>query len=537
MNKRCVHTGDWDSGTYLGQIPEAAHTFRVAANSNEFQLTIGETTFGGLSQLSKQPGAVIDYGSLIWTTLQRARNVSEAITVMADLVSQHGYASDGESFSIADPNEIWIMEMIGKGPNATGAVWAACRIPDGYVSGHANQARIRSFVGKKDCRWAPDVVSFAKDQGLYPANGKPEDFSFSDTYDPVSFTGRRLAELRVWEFFRQVAEDEGFGDKYLAYVTGLDPAAATDRMPLWIKPRAKVSLNDTMWFMRAHYEDTPFDMRQDVGAGAFGAAVRVRPLDWQYGASQYHNERPIGVQQTGWHFVAQMRSWLPDPVGGIVWFGVDDTAHSHHIPVYVGAAAVSKKWSDAGIQHVDDEGLGLKVDFDKAFWVFNMVANLVYGRYEDAHPVVAQRIAQTEAGYFKAVARIDAKAAKLGAKEAEALLTEFTVATGDKAVSDWLELWKDLFFRFRDFFTVTPPAQTRADSNINNSNNNNNNNNNNDQKKPDYPWASVNQGGYSARWAKKIVAETGARYRVPDDQGSGLGDSGHDARKRRILGL
>jgi dipeptidase len=263
---------DWDSGNYLGSIPEAAHTYNVVGNVNEHQLTITETTFGGLGQFSSQKGAIIDYGSLIWITLQRAKTAQEAITVMDELMQKYGYASDGESFSIGDPNEVWIMEVMSKGEGELGSVWVAQKIPDGYVSGHANQARIRTFIQNdpSTSRFAHDVIDFARKKNLY--NGTDAEFSFSDTYDPVSFVSARMCEARVWNMFRQVAAESDFENEYLDYVKGEN---LTNRMPLYIKPKEKISLNDTFWFMRGHYENTYFDMSVDVGAGPFQSIYRV----------------------------------------------------------------------------------------------------------------------------------------------------------------------------------------------------------------------------------------------------------------------
>ena len=275
MNETVRETYDWDSGTYLGEIPGfGKETYNVIGNTNEFGLTIGETTFGGNSTLSGGPG-VLSYGSVIWITLQRAKTAREAITVMDSLMQTYGYTSDGESFSIADPSEVWIMEVVGKGPKIKGTVWVAKRVPDGYIAAHANQARIRAPLASDPdhCRYSHDVVDFAKSLGLY--SGAVEDFSFSDTYDPVGFTGARVAEARVWEMFRQVSADPSFGHEYEPYIMGRN---LSHRMPLWIKPRAPLSLNQTFWLMRSGYQGSALDMQDtaDVGSGPFDAAMRVR---------------------------------------------------------------------------------------------------------------------------------------------------------------------------------------------------------------------------------------------------------------------
>ena len=490
---------DWDSGKYLGEIPEVASTYNVVGNTNEFQLTIAETTFGGLGSLSSQSGAIIDYGSLIWITLQRAKNVQEAITVMDDLMQKYGYASDGESFSLADPKEVWLMEVMSKGEGELGSVWVAQKIPDGYVSGHANQARIRTFNHNdpSTSRFAHDVVDFARKKGLYPSDKADSEFSFSDTFDPVSFTGARLCECRVWNMFRQVAAEDNFGDQYLDYVKGEN---LTHRMPLFIKPRDKISLNDTFWFMRSHYEGTYFDMTVDVGAGQYASAYRARPLFWETSDKvTYHNERPIGVQQTAWHFTAQMRSFLPDIIGAVVWFAVDDTAHSVHVPFYPSVTKISEKWADKGIQHVDDEKASLKVSFDSAWWLFNMVANLCYNRYDAMNPVVQAKIVEVESGYFKDTQAIEEKAKGMiqDGKTAEVreMLTQFSMERADNIVVEWLEFWKELFFKFRDYFVVSPPAAPAHPK--------------------DHPWPSVVQGGYPTKWNDVVAKETGDHYLVP----------------------
>ena len=322
---------EWDTGKYLGEIPQVAQTYNVFGNMNEHQLSISETTFTGLKELIDTTG-LIDYGSLIYITLQRAKTAREAIVVMTNLVKDYGYYSSGESFSIADPNEVWIMEMIGKGVGNKGAVWVAMRIPDDCVSAHANQARITTFPlqSKKNPKsisskniskiynpevevvYAADVISFARTQGLY--EGTDADFSFSDTYNPLDFGGLRFCEARVWTFFRQI--DPSI-NRFYSYING----ETRERMPLWVKPTHKLSARDLMRVMRDHYEGTELDMTVGAGSGPYNTVFRPSPLTYKVDGVEYYHERPIGTQQTGFTFIAQMRNWLPNPIGGILWFG------------------------------------------------------------------------------------------------------------------------------------------------------------------------------------------------------------------------
>ncbi|MBU8921582.1 MAG: C69 family dipeptidase, partial [Bacteroidales bacterium] len=329
---------EWDTGKYLGQIPQVAHTYSVVGLINEHQVSIGETTWGGRSEL-RDSTAVMDYGSLMFITLQRSKTAREAIDVMTSLVAEHGYYSSGESFSIADPNEVWFMDLIGKNAANPGAVWVVRKIPDGYISGHANQARIRQFPlkDKKNCLYAPDVIDFAREMGYY--EGSDKDFSFADAYGPLDYGALRFCEARVYAMFNRAAPSLNLSMDFVKGVAGAEP------MPLFIKPDRKLSVHDIMEFMRDHFEGTDFDMTKDVGAGPYSCPYRWRPLTWTVDENKYVNERATSTQQTGFSFVSQMRSWLPDPIGGVTWFSVDDTYSTVYVPIYCGINKVPHSYA------------------------------------------------------------------------------------------------------------------------------------------------------------------------------------------------
>ncbi|MCX6555532.1 MAG: C69 family dipeptidase, partial [Candidatus Aminicenantes bacterium] len=323
---------DGDSNKYLGKIRQVRRTYSVVGLMNEFQVAVGETTFGGREELV-DPKAVVDYGTLMNLALQRGRTAREALQVMTSLVAEYGYASEGESFSISDPTEVWILEMISKGPDKKGAVWVAWRVPDGYVCAHANQPRIHKFPLQKTNNFsnmkqtvfhAPDVVSFAREKGYF--KGADNEFSFADAYAPLNFGARRFCEGRVWEFFRRVTPDSKQMDAYKDYALGIKPGA--EPIPLFIKPDKKLSVRDVMELMRDHFEGTEMDMTKDIGAGPFVLPYRWRPMEWKVdkdAKEEYIFERAVSTQQTAYSFVAQSRSWLPNPIGGIFWMGLDDT--------------------------------------------------------------------------------------------------------------------------------------------------------------------------------------------------------------------
>lgn len=475
---------EWDTGKPLGKIKQVRHTYNVVGNMNENQVAIGETTFGGREELLDTT-AIVDYGSLIYIALQRSKSAREAIHVMTLLVAEYGYASEGESFSISDKNEAWILEMIGKGPGRKGAVWVARRIPDGYICGHANQARITTFPLKDtmECLYAPDVISFAKEKGYY--KGADKDFSFADAYAPLKFDGVRFCEVRVWSMFRKVNSDM---DKYFDYVKGSN---LKNRLPLWIKPDRKISLQDMMMFMRDHLEGTPLDMTKDLGAGPFGLPYRWRPLTWKADTTVYCNERATATQQTGFSFVAQSRGWLPDKIGGIIWFGVDDAASSAYTPMYTCMTKVPETFAVGN-------GDMLTYSDNSAFWAFNFVANFCYLRYNVMIEDVKKVQSELEGYYLTNAAKVDATAQELFSKDPEkavAYLTDYSVKSGNQTVSRWKELGHYLLVKYID-----GNIKKEKDGKF--------------QRNPYGMAVSPSQPGYPEWYLKKIAEDTGDKLKV-----------------------
>ena len=468
---------DWDSGEPLIQIPQVAHTYSVVGNINEHQLAIGETTYGGREELANLVEGGIDYGSLIYLTLQRAKNAREAITVLAGFLSQYPYHSEGESFSICDPNEVWIFELIGKRNKPVkadlakklkytytdGAVWVARRIPDGYVCGHANQARITQFpqedkkfkktFGKGlhkaissahlnyinepevECVYSSDVITFARACGWY--DGLDADFSFTDTYAPLTFSGVRACDARVYAMFRRVNASMV---KYERYAMGDIKA---ERMPLWIKPDHKVDVQEVMNLMRDHYEGTPMDMTKDVGAGPFNCPYRWRPMNWDIDGQTYIHERATSTQQTGFSFVAQCRNWLPDKVGGIIWFGVDDTYSTVYCPMYCGITDIPLCFR---------EGNGNMVTYSPtaAFWLFNRVTNFVYSRYKDMIVDVQKVQSKLESNFIADVQKYDQRVKDATDNEMTTLLNDFSNRQAKKMMDEWNGLDQYLLVKYMD---------------------------------------------------------------------------------------
>ncbi len=420
---------DWDTGKFLGRIPEAPVTYTRVGNMNEHQVAIGETTFGGRAELAG-PSGMVDYGSLIYIALERSRTAREAIATMAALVEEHGYSSSGESFSVADPSEVWILEMVGKGKGAKGAVWAAVKIPDGAICAHANQSRIRRFPldDPKSAIFSKDVISFAREKGWF--KGDDRDFSFADAYAPPDFESRRICEGRVWSVFRRACPSRDFPLDWVKSVPGAEP------LPLWVKPDRKLATRDVMELMRDHFEGTELDMTKDVGAGPFKLPYRWRPLTFKLDGKEYLHERAISTQQTGFSFVAQARSWLPDPIGGVLWFGVDDTACTVYVPMYCGIR-------EAPAGYAQGSGSWNEFGWDSAFWIFNFVANFAYGRWSDMIVDLRKVQDELEGKFIAEQAETDAAAKKLH-EQSPALARDFLTAYSARQAELTLKRWRKL---------------------------------------------------------------------------------------------
>ncbi len=490
-----------DTHKYLGRIPQVSHTYSVVGLMNEHQVAIGETTYGGRPELVDTTG-LIDYVNLMMMALQRSRTAREAVTVMGRLVEEYGYYSSGESLSIADPNEVWIMEIIGKGTELVteggrtynknkGAVWVAVKIPDGYVCGHANQARIRQFPldDPANCIYAPDVIDFAREKGYY--TGTDEEFSFSDTYAPVDFSGARFCEVRVWSFFKDI--NDGMY-QYFDYVKGED---LENRMPLFIKPNRKLSNRDMMNFMRDHLEGTELDMTKDAGAGPFGLPYRWRPLTWEYNGKTYINERATATQQTGFSFVAECRPIKPDWLGGIFWFGVDDAAATTYVPMYCGMTRVPESYA---------VGNGDLLTFSEtsAFWTFSFVSNFSYLRYNVMMEDVRKVQSELEDRYTKEVKEIDEAALALNDVNptmAREFVTNYSVKTGNYTVKRYKELGQYLLVKYID-------GNIKIEEN-------------GEFYRTQYgmPPQTPHQPGYPEKWKEAVVKDTGKKLLMPKGAG------------------
>ena len=472
---------EWDTGKYLGQIPQVRHTYQTVGNMNEHQLIIGESTFGGRPELYDSTG-IMDYGSLIYVALQRARTAREAIDIIVDLADTYGYCSSGESFSIADKDEVWVMELIGKGFRASedgnarkGIVWVARRLPDGYICAHANQSRISTFPldDPENCLYSPDVISFAREMGYF--DGRDEDFSFCDAYNPLNFGSMRGCEARAWAAFNILCDGQfTFEDEngnlvtrnsydYIDYAMGYD---ASKRFPLFVRPERKLTVKDVADVMRDHFEGTPMDMTTDIGAGGNALPYRWRPMDFEYEGQLYVNERAIATQQTGFWFVGQSRGWLPDVIGGLLWFGTDDAATSYLTPIYTNITKVPECFAEGN-------GSILEYSPTSAFWMCNRVANSCYRMYNIMAPVVREKADSFEKGQMAVIPDIDSQALDLYRKaldipkrqirrndevakvpdpftEVKDFLTDYSVETAQGIFREWTALETFLLLKFMD---------------------------------------------------------------------------------------
>ena len=428
----------WDTHKFQGEIDQVANTYAVLGNLNEHQVCITESTFGGRKELVDTTG-ILDYGNLIYITLQRAKTAIEAIQVMSDLVTRYGYCSSGETFTIADPNEIWIMEMIGKGPDIKGAVWVAQKLPDDCISVHANHSRITTIDmnDRTNCRYSKDVISFAKEKGYF--DGKNKDFSFSDAYDPMSFNARRFCDARIWSIYKKVAKET---EKYVDYVLG----GSEERLPLWVKPDKKVSLLALKNLMRDHFENSPLSLAKDPGSEPFGAEYRFEPRTWEVDGKKYFNENPIASPKNAFSFVAQMRNWLPDKIGGVLWFGVDDATFTVYVPIYCGTTQVPYCFRKGN-------GSLLKFSWDAAYWVFNWVSGMAYSKYKYIAPDIQKTQADFEQKLEDNLEVVEVAAQSLYKKSpdyANRFLTEYSENQATLMMNRWKELGEFLMVKYTD---------------------------------------------------------------------------------------
>ncbi len=479
---------DWDTKAYHGQIPEAPVTYNVIGNINEFQVTVGETTYGGREEMVDSTG-IIDYGSLIYIALQRSRNAREAIKVMTSLAEKYGYNSEGETFTICDPNEAWIMEMMGCGAGSKGVVWVAQRIPDNAICAHANQSRIGKFnmSDHKNVMYSKNVIAFARKKGWFV--GKDADFSWKMAYAKPDFSGRRFCDARVWAFFNHFTD--GFS-RYLPWAEGKDENA--EDMPLWVIPNKKLSVKDVQMAMRDHYEGTPLATDTlDFGGGVWEMPYRPTPLMFKVNGKSYFNERPTSTQQTGFTYVSQMRSWLPREIGGVLWFGNDDGNMIAYTPIYCGNTVQPECYNTPGADAVT-------FSTKNAFWVCNWVSNMVYPRYSLMFPELKSVRDSLESSYFANQPNVETKACELYASDKTAALKYLNEYSNDKAqemLARWNQLAYYLIVKYNDM-CVKPTKNgefIRTKTGIG---------------------ATVQRPGYPASFARKLVQATGNKFEVPE---------------------
>ena len=479
---------DYDTYEYHGEIPEAEVTYNVVGNINEWQVTIGETTFGGREEMVDSTG-IIDYGSLMRIALQRSRTARQAIDIMTSLAETYGYCSEGETFTICDAREAWIMEMMGKGPGSKGVVWVAVRIPDDAICAHANQSRIYTFDqhDPDNVLFSDDCIGYARRMGWF--NGNDDDFSFCEAYAYPDFSGRRYCEARVWSFFRHFSSDM---DRYLPFVEG--KAAQWEHMPLWIVPERKVSLQDVMTCMRDHYEGTPFTLDSDIGQGVWQMPYRPTPLSFKVDGKDYFNERPTSTQQSAFSYVSQMRSWLPREIGGVLWFGNDDGNMIAYTPVYCSVTAVPECYATPGADAVTFSDRN-------AFWVCNWVSNMVYPRYCQMFPSLQMVRDSLEQSYAQLQPAIEEKALALyesSPSEAVAYLTDYSVEKAQQMIARWRQLAIYLIVKYNDM-AVKPEENGQF------------------KRTATGIGERVQRPGFPEAVARELVRLTGDRYAVPDE--------------------
>ena len=482
---------DWDSNKYHGEIPEAAETYNVIGNINEWQVTIAETTYGGREEMVDSTG-IMDYGSLIYVALQRSKTAREAIKVMTTLANTYGYNSEGETFTICDPNEAWIMEMMGKGAGSKGAVWVALRIPDDAICAHANQSRIGKFnmKDKKNVMYAKDVVSFARRKGWF--QGKDADFSWKMAYAKPDFSGRRFCDARAWAMLNHFYDLS----PYLDWALGKNPNAQD--MPLWVVPNKKVSVKDVENVMRDHYEGTPLSVADgsDIGGGIWEMPYRPTPLMYKVDGKQYFNERPVSTQQSGFVFVSQMRSWLPREIGGVFWFANDDANMAAFTPVYCSMTQRPECYNTPGVD---------AVHFSKknAYWVCNMTSNMVYPRYSLMFPTLKEVRDSLDNSYFAAQAGVEKKAQELYAQNPQAAvkyLNDYSVEKAQQMLARWNQLFEFMVVKYNDM--IIKPTDK----------------NGNFEKTPYGLGARPARPGYPEKYAKQLVKQSGDKFLVPEEK-------------------
>lgn len=482
---------DWDSNKYYGEIPEAAETYNVIGNINEWQVTIGETTYGGREEMVDSTG-IMDYGSLIYVALQRSKTAREAIKVMTTLANTYGYNSEGETFTICDPNEAWIMEMMGKGAGSKGAVWVALRIPDDAICAHANQSRIGKFnmKDKKNVMYAKDVVSFARSKGWF--QGKDADFSWKMAYAKPDFSGRRFCDARAWAMLNHFYDMS----PYLDWALGKNPDAQD--MPLWVVPNKKVSVKDVENVMRDHYEGTPLSVADgsDIGGGIWEMPYRPTPLMYKVDGKQYFNERPVSTQQSGFVFVSQMRSWLPREIGGVFWFANDDANMAAFTPVYCSMTERPECYNTPGAD-------ALHFSKKNAYWVCNMTSNMVYPRYSLMFPTLMEVRDSLDNSYFAAQAGVEKKAQELYAQNPQAAvkyLNDYSVEKAQQMLARWNQLFEFMVVKYNDM--IIKPTDKNGTF----------------KKTPYGLGATPVRPGYPEKFAKQLVKQSGDKFLVPEEK-------------------